>query len=131
MPKLPLTPTEENRIVVFQEKSIRRTWHGGEWWFSVIDVVGMLSDSSNVRRYRSDLKRKLAQEAGSEQLYEKFVQLKLAAPDGKQRVAGNARKELEAKTGAPVISHQNYLAEPEAGEKQALQHKPNKPLKSQ
>jgi len=39
------------------------------WWFSVTDVVQVLTDSSNARRYWSDLKRKLAQEAGSEQAY--------------------------------------------------------------
>ena len=79
------TPRAEDRIVVFQEKTIRRTWHGEEWWFSVIDVLGVLSDSSNANRYWSDLKRKLAQEAGSSQLSEKIVRLKLAAYDGKHR----------------------------------------------
>jgi len=75
----------ESRIVVFQEQAIRRTWHQKEWWFSVVDVVGVLSGSNIARRYWSDLKRKLAQEAGSDQPYEKIVQLKLTAPDGKQR----------------------------------------------
>ena len=45
----------------------------------------VLTDSNNARRYWSDLKRKLMQEAGSEQPYEKIVQLKLTAPDGKKR----------------------------------------------
>jgi len=75
----------ESRIVVFQEQAIRRTWRQKEWWFSVVDVVGVLSGSNIARRYWSDLKRKLAQEAGSDQPYEKIVQLKLTAPDGKQR----------------------------------------------
>lgn len=75
----------QNRIVVFQEKTIRRAWHNDEWWFSVIDVVGVLSESSNPKRYWSDLKRKLSQEAGSGQPYEKIVRLKLPAPDGRQR----------------------------------------------
>jgi len=44
-------------------------------------------------------------------------------------VAGNARKELEAKTGAAVISQQNYLAKPEALENSALQDKPGKVAK--
>ncbi|MCR4303111.1 MAG: Bro-N domain-containing protein [Gallionella sp.] len=75
----------ENHLVVFQEKAIRRTWHNEEWWFSIIDVVGILSETAIPKRYWSDLKRKLAQEAGSEQPYEKIVRLKLTAPDGKQR----------------------------------------------
>lgn len=83
--KTPISGKSENHLVVFQETAIRRTWHSEEWWFSVIDVVGVLSESNNPNRYWSDLKRKLAQEAGSGQPYEKIVRLKLTAPDGKQR----------------------------------------------
>ncbi|MEI7842933.1 MAG: Bro-N domain-containing protein [Gallionellaceae bacterium] len=80
-------------LAVFQEKSIRRTWHNEEWWFSIIDVIGILSDSAIPKRYWSDLKRKLAQEAGSEQPYEKIVRLKQVAPDGKQRETDCANTE--------------------------------------
>ena len=71
----------------FDGQPIRRVYDEAAetWWFSVVDVVQVLTDSSNARRYWSDLKRKLAQEAGTEQPYEKIVQLKLTAPDGKQR----------------------------------------------
>ena len=67
--------------------SIRRVYDDSTetWWFSVIDVVQVLTDSTYANRYWSDLKRKLAQEAGSEQPYEKIVRLKLTAPDGKKR----------------------------------------------
>ncbi len=81
----PIPSKSENHLVVFQEKAIRRTWHNEEWWFSVIDVVGILSETAIPKRYWSDLKRKLAQEAGSGQPYENIVRLKLTAPDGKQR----------------------------------------------
>lgn len=74
---------EQNKIVIFQEKEIRRVWHKEEWWFSVIDVVEVLSESKNPRRYWSDLKRKLKKE-GYVQLYENIVQLKMEALDGKQ-----------------------------------------------
>jgi len=62
----------------FDGKDIRRVYDEASetWWFSVVDVVQVLTDSSSARRYWSDLKRKLAQEAGSNQLYEKIVQLK-------------------------------------------------------
>jgi DNA-damage-inducible protein D len=83
--KTALLDQPENHLVVFQEKAIRRTWHSEEWWFSIIDVVSVLSESNNANRYWSDLKRKLAHEAGSGQPYEKIVRLKLTAPDGKQR----------------------------------------------
>ena len=71
----------------FDGQPIRRVYDESTetWWFSVIDVVQVLTDSNNANRYWSDLKRKLAQEAGSGQPYEKIVRLKLTAPDGKQR----------------------------------------------
>ena len=76
-----ILPTE------FDGQSIRRVYDEDTetWWFSVIDVVQVLTESTYANRYWSDLKRKLAQEAGSEQPYEKIVRLKLTAPDGKQR----------------------------------------------
>ena len=71
----------------FDGQAIRRVYDEATetWWFSVIDIVQVLTGSTNANRYWSDLKRKLAQEAGSEQPYEKIVRLKLMAPDGKQR----------------------------------------------
>lgn len=71
----------------FDDQSIRRVYDEDTetWWFSVIDVVQVLTESKSAKRYWSDLKRKLAQEAGSEQPYEEIVQLKLTATDGKQR----------------------------------------------
>lgn len=88
MPRMPHEAAQHaanQHIAVFSDHAIRRLWHRGEWWFSVVDAVGVLSGSNIARRYWSDLKRKLDQEAGSDQLYEKIVQLKLTAPDGKQR----------------------------------------------
>ena len=71
----------------FDGQSIRRVFDDASetWWFSVIDVVQVLTSSKSAKRYWSDLKRKLAQEAGSGQPYEEIVQLKLTATDGKQR----------------------------------------------
>ncbi len=71
----------------FEGQAIRRIYDEASdaWWFSVTDVVQVLSASANARRYWSDLKRKPAQEAGSEQPYEKIVRLKLPATDGKLR----------------------------------------------
>ena len=72
---------QDKALVVFQGKKIRRTWFNDEWWFSVIDVIGALTNSSIPRRYWSDLKSQL-KEQGFE-LYEKIVQLKLISSDGK------------------------------------------------
>jgi len=72
-----------NALVVFQDKKIRRTWHNDEWYFSIIDIVAVLTESTVPRRYWSDLKLKLEDEGF--ELYDKIVQLKLPAEDGKLR----------------------------------------------
>jgi prophage antirepressor-like protein len=71
----------------FDGQSIRRVFDKDLdiWWFSVIDVVQVLTESKSAKRYWSDLKRKLAKEAGSDQPYEEIVRLKLTTTDGKQR----------------------------------------------
>lgn len=71
------------QITVFEEKEVRRTWHNEQWYFSIIDIIAILSESQNPRRYWSDLKRKLIAE-GYSQLYDEIVQLKLLGKDGKQ-----------------------------------------------
>jgi len=71
-----------SKIAIFKGKKIRKTIYRNEWWFSVVDIIGALTDSSIPRRYWSDLKIKIKQEGFSE-LYEKIVQLKLPSSDGK------------------------------------------------
>lgn len=70
-------------IIFFEKSEVRRTWHNDEWYFSIIDIIQILTDSTIPRRYWSDLKNKLKLE-GSE-VYEEIVQLKIIAPDGKSR----------------------------------------------
>ena len=74
---------KQNAIKVFEEKKVRTLWDSEteEWYFSIVDVVAVLTDSENPRRYWSDLKRKLAKEGS--QLYEEIVQLKMLSSDGK------------------------------------------------
>jgi len=76
---------KSNSIVLFNQKQVRRFYDERKetWYFSIIDVIEVLTDASIPRRYWSDLKSKLKNE-GSE-VYEKIVQLKMTAPDGKQR----------------------------------------------
>ena len=73
---------DKDKLIVFQGKEVRRTWHNEEWYFSVVDIVGVLSKSSNARRYWSDLKNKLIEEGF--ELSEKIVQLKLISSDNKK-----------------------------------------------
>lgn len=72
-------------IKLFETKKVRTYWDEEKelWFFSVIDVVEILTGSSIPKRYWSDLKKKLAKE-GSE-AYAKIVRLKMEAEDGKMR----------------------------------------------
>ena len=73
-----------NKLALFEEKEIRRTYQEGKWYFSVVDVVFALTGSKNPRRYWSDLKIKLSDEGYDIQLYDFIVQLKLESTDGKK-----------------------------------------------
>lgn len=70
---------------LFEGKEIRSIWdkEKEEYYFSIVDVIEVLTDSNIPKRYWTDLKRKLVNE-GSE-VYEKIVRLKLKASDGKMR----------------------------------------------
>ncbi|OGJ21258.1 hypothetical protein A3K73_05380 [Candidatus Pacearchaeota archaeon RBG_13_36_9] len=72
----------ETHIAIFNGKEIRRKLIGDKWFFSVVDVVGALTESHRPRKYWSDLKIKLIEE-GSE-LSAKIGQLKLISSDGKE-----------------------------------------------
>ena len=76
--------SEQNKIQLFDNQPIRTAWNEEqeEWYFSVVDVIHVLTGSENPRRYWSDLKRKLKSE-GATQLYENIVQLKMKSSDGK------------------------------------------------
>ena len=76
--------SEQNKIQLFENQPIRTAWNEEqeEWYFSVVDVIHVLTGSENPRRYWSDLKRKLKSE-GATQLYENIVQLKMKSSDGK------------------------------------------------
>ena len=84
---------EQNEIQLFDGKQVRYVWDEEQekYFFSVVDVIRVLTDSTTPRRYWSDLKRKL--EAEGSEVYEKIVQLKLPAPDGKLRLTDVADTE--------------------------------------
>ncbi len=71
------------QIKLFEEKQVRSVWNADEeeWYFSVVDVVGILTESPNPRNYWKVLKHRLSKE-GSE-LVTNCNQLKLEAADGK------------------------------------------------
>jgi hypothetical protein len=75
---------EPTKIALFKRKSIRKTLHNNEWWFSVVDVIEALTDSSQPSKYWTAMKVRIDEES-------KFQpsticrQLKLPAEDGKMR----------------------------------------------
>ncbi|MCF0061641.1 hypothetical protein MUK70_20600 [Dyadobacter chenwenxiniae] len=131
----------ERRIKMFDQKKIRS--HGDsdleKWFFAITDIVGILTDSPNPRKYWSVLKGRLKKEGS--QLTTVCSQLKLIATDGKSyltdvadteqmlrliqsklpatfdeskeiahtggSIAGNTRKQIEAKTGKKIVSRDN------------------------
>lgn len=78
--------TEENRVALFEQKEIRRTWQDEKWYFSVVDVVSVLTDQPNydgARNYWRVLKNRLKKE-GAAELVTNCNQLKMRSPkDGK------------------------------------------------
>lgn len=76
----------DNEVKLFEDNKIRSVWDNEkeEWYFSVVDVVGALTDSPNPRDYWYRVKKRMSEEEKS-QLSTFCRQLKLKAPDGKMR----------------------------------------------
>lgn len=88
--------SDQTALIIFDEEgfdsAIRRTMHDGRMFFSVIDVVGVLTDSANPRNYWSMLKIRLSEE-GAQETYTKCVRLKMRATDDKMRETDCADRE--------------------------------------
>jgi len=82
----------DDKMAGFQGKHIRKILHNGEWWFSVIDIIEVLTGNERPRKYWSDLKKRLLFE-GYVEVSEKIGQLKMMAPDGKMRLTDCANTE--------------------------------------
>jgi len=85
--------TKENAIKLFQDQRVRVHWNEEreKWYFSIIDVIGVLTESYNPRKYWSVLKTRLKKE-GSEVATD-CSRLKLIALDGKMRLTDVADTE--------------------------------------
>jgi hypothetical protein len=70
-------------LVVFEGAKIRRTWHDNQWFFSVVDIVGALTDSVDAKDYWYRLKKRESESSGIE-LSTICRQLKLPSSDGKK-----------------------------------------------
>jgi len=79
------------KIAIFKGKQIRKTIYNNEWWFSVVDVCGVLTDSVNANAYWRKLKQRLIEEES--EVVTNCHGLKLPAPDGKMRETDCANTE--------------------------------------
>lgn len=117
-----------DEIKIYDNKQIRSAWDNEkeEWYFSIVDVVGVLTESENPRKYWSVLKTRLKEEGS--QLATNCSWLKMKAtkeitnstnPQGLEEnkkvakeggsIAGDARKAIEERTGKPVITSKNAI----------------------
>ena len=97
---------EEQHLIPFEGKAIRKVWHKGEWHFSVVDVIEFLTESPLPRQYWNKVKKNVSQES---QLYPFWIQLKMAAGDGRQRLTDIANTEGIFRI---VMSVPSFKAEP-------------------
>jgi len=81
-----------NKLITFQNQRIRRIWHEDQWWFSVVDVVAVLTESKDAGAYWRKLKQRLKIDEGSEVVTNCHA-LKLEAPDGKKYATDCANTE--------------------------------------
>jgi DNA-damage-inducible protein D len=72
----------ENQLAIFEQKPIRRMEHGGEMYFSIVDIIEILSDSPKPTAYWNKIQKGLTTES---QLYPFWIKLKFLAPDGRMR----------------------------------------------
>ena len=79
-------------IAEFKGKEIRKVLHDDEWYFSVVDVIEAVTGSKRPAKYWNDLKTRLEKE-GFTQLSANIGRLRMAAPDGKQRLTDAADTE--------------------------------------
>lgn len=80
-PKKNKTKNEDNSIIVFQDMNIRRVWHKNDWYFSVVDVVHVLTGSADAKDYWYRLKKR--EKAQGIELSTNCRQLKIQSSDGK------------------------------------------------
>ncbi|HED38106.1 MAG TPA: hypothetical protein ENI76_07675 [Ignavibacteria bacterium] len=112
-----------SNIKLFQTQQVRTYWDDKDekWFFSIVDVIEILTESVKPRDYWYRLKKR--ENKNGIELSTNCRQLKMKAKDAKgfvenkdaarigEKIAGNARKELEEESGESIISSENYLPE--------------------
>jgi DNA-damage-inducible protein D len=82
----------EHQLISFEDNTIRKVWHNEEWWFSIVDLVGVLTNSPTPSKYWEKIKKRMKTEM-VEELSPNWGKLKLLAVDGKMRPTDCANTE--------------------------------------
>ena len=82
---------ENKELVLFENSKIRRQEYNGEWFYSIIDIIEILSESKSPSRYWNELKKNLTIE--NYELFDKIEKLKMPSKDGKNRQTECANRE--------------------------------------
>ena len=83
---------QDNKLSLFDGKPIRKVWNNEQWFFSIIDIIEILTDSPTPRKYWDKVKRKLKEE-GTNETSPIWRQFKLMASDDKLRLTDCANTE--------------------------------------
>ena len=95
-----MTGNGNNKLILFQNKGIRRTWFKDDWYYSLVDIVGALTDSSNPTDYLKKMRKRDA-ELGS--------YIGTNCPHVEMLTYTN--KKTEAELGRSVVTKRNNLNE--------------------
>ncbi len=76
------------------QPNIRRHWYNNEWYYSIVDIVGFLTDSKDANSYWRTLKRRIIDSEGAQETIDQIQQLKLKSADGRFRLTDTASREI-------------------------------------
>lgn len=86
-----MPPEESKAPALFEQQTIRRVWHQGEWYYSIVDVVAVLTESANPRNYWNMVKARATSE-GFEETLAQILPLKLKSTDNRFRLTETANR---------------------------------------
>jgi DNA-damage-inducible protein D len=91
--ELEIIPEGELVLCQFAGNEVRKVCHNDEWFFSIVDVIGAITGSSQPSRYWADLKTKLSETEGASQLFDRIEKLPIEGADGRSRAADTGNTE--------------------------------------
>jgi DNA-damage-inducible protein D len=86
-----MTSDDSKSIALFGQQTIRRVWHNEDWYYSIVDVIAVLTESANPRNYWTTLKARATGE-GFEETLAQVVPLKLKSADNRFRLTETANR---------------------------------------